>query len=141
MASAIYNSFKKKTMQGLIALDTDTIKIALCTASYTPDIDANVFFSDLTNEVAAGGGYTAGGNAMTSKVVTQDNTNDLAYFDADDASWPSATFTARYAIIYKSTGTPSTSPLIAVIDLGGNKSPSGDTLTIQWATAGVLKIS
>ena len=60
MASALYNSFKKKIMDGSIDLDTDTIKIALCTSSYTPNIDTHDFFDDITNELSTASGYTAG---------------------------------------------------------------------------------
>jgi hypothetical protein len=141
MASVIYNGFKKKIMDGSIDLDTDTIKVALTTSSYAANIDSHVFFSDITNEVT-GTGYSAGGAALANKVVTQDNTNDLAYFDADDASWPTSTISAaRYAIIYKSTGTAATSPLIACVDLGSDQSSSTSTLLIQWDTTGILKLT
>ena len=39
MANVIYNSFKSKIMDGSIDLDTDTIKVALVTSSYTPSQD------------------------------------------------------------------------------------------------------
>src|ERR1700712_569646 len=143
MASALYNSFKKKIMDGSIDLDSDTIKVALCTSTYTPNIDSHAFFSDLTNEVSsAGTNYTAGGTALANKSVNQDNTNDLAYFDADDVSWPSSTIpAARYAVIYKSTGTAGTSPLIGVIDLVTDRSSNGDTLVISWDANGILKLT
>lgn len=141
MASALYNSAKKKLMDGSIDLDTDTIKVALCTSSYTPDIDSHVFFSSITNELPTASGYTAGGASLANKVVTQDNTNDLAYFDADDTSWATSTLTARYAILYKSTGVAGTSPLIGYIDFGVNRSSSSDTFYIQWAATGILQLS
>ena len=63
MADVIYNAFKKNIMNGGIDLDTDTIKVALVTATYTPDQDLHEDFADLTNEVV-GTGYTAGGGAL-----------------------------------------------------------------------------
>ena len=126
-----------------IDLDTDTIKVALCTSSYTPNIDTHDFFDDITNELATASGYTAGGASLANKTLTIDTTNDLCYFDADDTTWSaSGTLTFRYAIIYKSTGTASTSPLIGYIDFVTDRSViNGETLYLQWATTGILKLA
>lgn len=137
MASAVYNSFKKKIADGSIDLDTDTIKVALVTSSYTVDIDVHDFFDDITNEVT-GTGYSAGGATLASKVVTVDNTNDRAYFDADDATWATSTITARGAVIYKSTGVSSTSALICYIDFGSNITSTGATFTLAFNANGIL---
>jgi hypothetical protein len=139
MASVVYNSFKKKIMDGSIDLDTDTIKVALVTSSYSPDIDSHDFFDDVTNEVT-GTGYTAGGATLGSVTVTADNTDDEGVFDAADTTWSSSTITARGAVIYKSTGTDSTSPLIAYIDFGADKSSSSGNFTIQWNSEGILNL-
>lgn len=140
MADVIYNDFKEKIMNGSIDLDTDTIKVALVTSTYTVDQDAHDFFDDITNEVS-GTGYTAGGATLANKAVSQDNTDNEGVFDADDASWTTASFTARAAIIYKSTGAAGTSPLIAYIDFGSDKTVSAGTFTIQWASEGILNLT
>jgi len=112
----------------------DTFKVALLTSSYTPNIDTHTFLSDVTsNEVAAGGGYTSGGVTLTGVAYTYDSTNNRSVLAADDAVWASATFTTRYAVVYKSTGTASTSPLLSYVDFGANQSPSAETFTIAWA--------
>lgn len=141
MASAIYNSFKKKIVDGSnINLSADTIKAALVTSAYTPNIDTHANFSDITNEVV-GTGYTAGGMSLANKSLTIDTVNDKAVFDADDTSWPTSTITARGVILYKSTGVASTSPLIAYIDLVTDKSTTGDTFYLTWASAGILNLT
>lgn len=140
MASVIFNSFKKKIMDGSIDLDTDTIKVALVTSSYTPDQDAHDFFDDVTNEVV-GTGYTAGGASLANKAVTADNTDNEGVFDADDTTWASSTITARAAVLYKSTGTASTSPLICYIDFGSDKSSSAGNFTIAWDAEGILNLN
>lgn len=140
MADVIYNSFKKKIMDGSIDLDTDTIKVALVTSSYTPDQDVHDFFDDITNEVS-GTGYTAGGASLANKAVTQDNTNNKGVFDADDVTWSTSTITARGAVLYKSTGTASTSALICYIDFTSDKSSSGGNFTIQWNASGILTLA
>lgn len=140
MADVIYNSFKKKIMDGSIDLDTDTIKVALVTSSYTPDQDAHDFFDDVTNEVS-GTGYSAGGATLANKAVTQDNTGNKGVFDADDVTWSTSTITARGAVLYKSTGTASTSALICYIDFGSDKSSAGGNFTIQWNASGILTLA
>lgn len=139
--TSFYNSYKKNTLDGSIDLVNDTIKVALCTSSYTPNIDSHSFFSDITNEVSASGTYTAGGFTLGTKSVTQDNTNNEGVFDAADASATSATITARYAIIYKSTGTAGTSPLIAYVDFGENISSIAGTFSILWNSAGIINVA
>lgn len=140
MADVIYNSFKGKIMDGSIDLDTDTIKVALVTDSYTPDQDTHDFFDDVTNEVV-GTGYTAGGASLASKAVTVDTTDNEGVFDANDVSWTTSTITARGAVLYKSTGTASTSALIAYIDFGSDKTSTAGTFTIAWNAEGILNLN
>lgn len=137
-----YNSFKKKVQDGTnIDMDTNTIKVALCTSTYTPVIDTHDFFDDITNEVSDAD-YTAGGVTITTPALTQVDASDLVKFTADTVSWTSLTITnCRYGIIYKSTGTASTSPLIAYIDFGTNLTGTDVTLTITWNASGVYTLA
>jgi hypothetical protein len=138
MASLIYNKGKTEILNGGIDLLNDTIKVALVTSSYTPDKDVHDYFNDITNE-ASGSGYNPENHpSLTNKAITQDDTNDRAEFDADDVTWSAATLTARGAILYKSTGTDSTSTLIAYIDFGEDFSVSDEDFTIIWDSEGIL---
>jgi len=127
-------------MDGSIDLDTDTIKVALVTSSYSPDKDNHDFFDDVQSYEVSGDGYTAGGATLNNKSVTQDNTNDRGVLDADDVTWSNSTITARGAVLYKDTGDPSTSPLICYFDFGEDKSSSDGDFTIQWSADGILYI-
>lgn len=144
MASLIFNKYKQgifdNTTNLRVDLDTDTIKVALVTSSYTPNQDTHDFFDDVTNEVS-GTGYTAGGATLGSPTVTLDTTNDRVDFDAADTSWTTSTITARAAVIYKSTGTASTSPVIAYIDFGSDQVSSAGTFLITWNASGILRIA
>lgn len=140
MASVIYNSFKRDIMNGGIDLDTDTIKVALVTSSYTPNQDTHDNFDDVTNEVS-GTGYSAGGASLANKTVTADTTDDEGVFDADDVTWPTSTITARGAVIYKSTGVASTSKLICYIDFGSDQISSAGDFTIAWNSEGILNLN
>lgn len=119
---------------------SDSIKVMLASSSYVPDQDAHDFVNDVTNEIS-GTGYTAGGAALGSKTVTYVGASNQLQLDASDSQWTSATFTARYAVIYKDTGTASTSPLIAYVDFGADQSVSSGAFTIQWAASGIVTLT
>ncbi len=123
----------------LVDFLTDTIKVALTTSSYTPNQDTHDFFDDVTNEVANGNGYTSGGATLANKTLA--NTNNVVKLDADDTSWTTSTITARRAVIYKDTGTASTSPLLAWVDFGADVSSSSGTFQITWDSAGILTLT
>jgi hypothetical protein len=139
MANVIYNSFKKNIMNGAIDLDTDTIKVALVTSSYTPNADTHEDMADITNEVT-GTGYTAGGATLANKTVTADTTDDEGVFDADDVTWTNSTITARGAVVYKSTGTAANDLLICYFDFGSDKSSSAGNFTITWNSEGIVNL-
>ena len=140
MADVIYNSFKRDIMNGSIDLDTDTIKVALVTSTYTVNQDTHVDFGDITNEVV-GTGYTARGGALDNKTVTVDNTDNEGVFDADDETWSTSTITARGAVIYLDSGTDATSYLICYLDFTTDQSSSAGDFTIQWGTEGILNLN
>lgn len=117
--------------------DADTFKAALTTSTYVPDRDTHDFFNDVTNELPTAGGYTAGGDTLVTSTATYDTATDQVRIDSDDAQWTSSSFTARIAVVYKSTGVASTSPLIIAVDFGGDETVSSGTFTIQWDATGI----
>jgi len=136
----LYGSVFAKLANKEIDLDTDTVKVALCTSAYTPAQDTHDYFNDITNEVT-GTGYTAGGATLASKTVTYTAGTNTFTFDAADTSWASSTITARYAVVYVSTGTAATSPLICYIDFGADVVSSGAAFTITWDAAGIFTLT
>jgi hypothetical protein len=120
---------------------TSTLKVALTTNSYTPNIDTDEVFSDVTNELPTAGGYTAGGQTLTSVTWTYDSANNRMQLDCADPSWSAATFTCRRAVFYKSTGTSSTSPLLSWQDFGADQSPAGVTFNLVVDSTGILRIA
>lgn len=139
MTSTLYNSAKTALLNGGIDLLSDTLKVALVSASYVPDVDTHQYYDDVTDEIS-GTGYTAGGKTLTGKTITQDDANDCARFDAADPTWSVSTFTTRAAVIYIDTGTPATSPLLAYVDFSQDYSQTGEDFTIEWHADGVLTL-
>jgi hypothetical protein len=131
ITQAMCTLFKKDVMLGDQHLDSDTLHIALYTSSAT--LDANTDGYITANEVASGGGYTTGGNALVSTTVEENSTSGV--FDADDPEWTSATFTARGALIYNKTlgdASSNTRGAIAVLDFGGDFTVAGGTFKIVF---------
>jgi len=141
MASGTYNQFKAELMNGTYLLASHTIKAALLDASHAFDADNVGWASVSANEVASGGGYTTGGETLTTPTVQQDDTDDEGVFNSDDVSWASATFSASHAVLYDDTTTSPLDALICSIDFGGSQSVAGGTFTIQWATEGIINIT
>lgn len=100
-----------------IALYTDAATLGATTTAYTT-----------SGEVADGGGYTAGGIALT---ISENPTSGgiVAYLDLTDATWTTTTITARGAVMYQSAaGNPS----VAVLDFGANKTTAGGNFVINF---------
>ena len=107
----------------------NTLKIALYTSSAS--LGATTATYTTSNEVS-GTGYTAGGATLSSQAVAYDSTNQVAYFDAADPAWTTATITARGAIIYNNSKSNAS---IAILDFGSDYTSTAGTFTIQLPSA------
>ncbi len=124
MANALYGKGKEKLLSGAINMSSDTIKAALVSSAYTPNLSTNEFWSDVVANIL----NTAG--TLGSKTVT------LGVFDAADITFTAVTSgsTAKAVVLYKDTGLNSTSPLIAYIDTltGFPLATNGGDIQIIW---------
>ena len=107
----------------------NTLKIALYTSSAS--LGATTATYSNSNEVS-GTGYTAGGATLSSQAVAYDSSNQVAYFDAADPAWTTASITARGALIYNNTKSNAS---IAVLDFGSDYTSTAGTFTIQLPSA------
>lgn len=125
MANALYGKGREGFLLGDIAWDSDDIRAILVdTGTYTVDIDVHDNLDDV-----AGGARIAVSSALTTKTGT------LGVADADDVVFSAVTGVSVEAIVlYKHTGTESTSRLIAYIDTatGLPVTPNGGDITIVW---------
>lgn len=134
MASLVYNSFMRDIAVGNVDCDTDTFKMMLVTSTYTA-AKSHSKRSDVTNEVAAGGGYTAGGNACALTVAATDNVGNKVDISFSVTSWTSATITARAGVIYKSRGGLATADeLVGYVDFLSNITSTNGTFAVTVST-------
>ena len=137
ITQAMCNSFKAEILDEQHDLVADTIKIALYTSSASLDATTTAFTT--SNEIS-GTGYSSGGVELTSRTVGTagaSSSGGTAFFDADDPTWTSASFTARGALIYNSTNS---NKAIAVLNFGGDFTVSSGTFRIVFPAAGANAI-
>ena len=140
ITSSLVNTFKTELLKGLHSFDTsgatpagNVFKIALYSNSTTIDT-TTAAYGGPSNELAATGGYSTGGNTLTNTGVGVSTVT--SFTDFSDTSWTSASFTARGCLIYNSSSVTGLTANAAVcgIDFGGDKTVSSGTFTIQFPT-------
>ena len=133
-----FNAFKADVANGLHALGSDTLKIALSNAA--PSTTADGVFADIA-ELSAGAGYSAGGATVT--VGSSAQTAGVYSLVIQDV-----TFTAsggnigpfRYAVLYNDSA--AADQLIATFDYGTTYTlTDGNTFTIVANASGVIRLA
>lgn len=131
ITQAMCTSFKKALLDGEMDFSSNTAqsyKIALYTSSASLDAATTAYTT--SNEVS-GTGYTAGGNTLTiSTAPTTSGTT--AFLSFGTTTWSTATITARGALIYQTGGS---TPSVAVLDFGGDKTSTAGDFQITFPTA------
>ena len=131
ITQAMCTSFKKALLDGEMDFSSNTAqsyKIALYTSSASLDAATTAYTT--SNEVS-GTGYTAGGNTLTiSTAPTTSGTT--AFLSFGTTTWSTATITARGALIYQAGGS---TPSVAVLDFGGDKTSTAGDFQITFPTA------
>ncbi len=131
MASALYPKGKAHLL-GLatkVDLVADTIKLLLVDTADEVYNAVDEFHSDIT---AAGIVATSG--ALAGKVVTS------GIFDANDITITAVTGdTVEAVVLYKDSGTSSTSPLVAWFDVS-TFTPNGSDVTVVFNASGLFAI-
>lgn len=125
MASGLYAKGREGFLDGSIDWDTNTIKCCLVdTADYTVNLATHDNLDDVPSGARVGTPQTLGTKTVTDGVA-----------DAADVTFTAVTGDPSEAIvIWKDTGTESSSRLIAYIDTGTGLpvTPNGGDITIAW---------
>lgn len=124
MSNALYVKGAEKLLSGSVDLSSATIKAALLKNTYAQNLSTDEFYSDISANVAGTP------QALGSKTVTGGK------FDAADPTFTAVTAgdTLEAVVLYKDTGNPATSPLLAYIDTitGFPLATNGGDITPQW---------
>jgi hypothetical protein len=131
ITQAMCTSFKQALLDGEMDFSSDTAqtyKIALYTSSAS--LDAATAAYTTSNEVS-GTGYSAGGNTLS--ISTNPTTGGTtAFLSFATTTWTTATITAAGALIYQAGGS---TPAVAVLDFGGDKTSTAGDFQITFPTA------
>ena len=123
MANALYDAGRNSFLTGAINFTSDTIKMALVSSSYTPNLSTHDFWNDVSANVV--------GTPQT--LTTKTATAGVA--DCDDVTFTAVAggSTVTYLVLYKDTGSSATSNLIACYDTatGLPITTSGADITIR----------
>ena len=131
ITQAMCTSFKQALLVGEMDFSSDTAqsyKIALYTSSASLDAATTVYTT--SNEVS-GTGYSAGGNTLSIS-TNPTSTGTTAFLSFATTTWSTATITARGALIYQAGGS---TPAVAVLDFGGDKTSTAGDFQITFPTA------
>jgi len=107
MANTLFDKARQRFLEAQLNWMTDTVKVILVdTGAYTPQTAIHEFLSDIPTSARIAGPVTLTAKATTGGAA-----------DAADCTFTSVSGASIEAIVlYKDTGTESTSPLIAYID-------------------------
>lgn len=137
-------SFKKELLEAkhnFLASGGNTFRLALYTnsATFTAATTAYTTGNEISN--TAGSAYVAKGVALTN--INPSASGTTALTDFSDASYSSATFTARGALIFNDTAT--SDPTVLVLDFGADKTATNGTFTVVFpaadATNAIIRIA
>lgn len=105
------------------------IKAALVTAAYTPDIVNDNFLSTIS-------GISGAILSRSANFTTKTNTGGILNADPITFSLVASGSVGKYVVIYRDTGSDSTSELIAIDDTGQNLpvTTNGQDITVQWSS-------
>jgi len=124
MADGLYDAGRDAFLNGDIDWIADTIKVTLVDAAdYTVNLSTDDYYNDVT----------AGGRVAVATLTGKSTAAGVA--DAANVTFSSVTGDVSEAlVIWKDTGTESTSPLIAYIDgaTGLPVTPNGGDITVTW---------
>jgi len=131
ITQAMCTSFKQALLDGEMDFSSDTAqsyKIALYTSSASLDAATTAY---TTSGEVSGTGYTAGGNTLN--ISTNPTTSGTtAFLSFGTTTWSTATITAAGALIYQAGGS---TPAVAVLDFGGDKTSTAGDFQITFPTA------
>lgn len=129
--NTLYDSARQQFLEGNIDWINDTIKCCIVTSAYTLNASLHAHYQDL------------GGAVINSPVTLTSKSTAGGAADAADVTFPAvgAGTVVDAIVVYKDTGSPSTSPLLAYLGnaTGLPITGNGGDIIIVW-DSGVNKI-
>jgi len=145
-AWTFYNDAKKKIGNGTILLDAGIWKMQLATSASNASTTTISIASQITGEIAVAGGYAAGGRTIAGVAWTAAGDPASVKWDATDLVFTASganLSNVKFAVIHTSVGSVTSGHLLVWSRLSTSQFSvtSGNTLTVQFATAGIFTLT
>lgn len=142
----LYNTAKRHIGDGTIDLDSDTFQMSLFGAASNAADATMELIGQLTNEVAAGFGYTTGGKLMTAVTWTVGASASEMRFSAAPVMWPATGGTIsgiRFAVIWANDVVSTERKLLCYCQLETSDIAitSGNSLTVSPSATGIISLN
>lgn len=129
MSSLVYASFAAGLPTGQIKVGISQFKMMLVGAAYMPDRVEHTRRNNVSDEIAASGGYIGGGLAIGSSSSYDPSTNRTG-IEFSGLSLPNSTITAAAGVIYQVETGPETDILICYVNFAGIRITDNSTFTV-----------
>ena len=141
-----YNEAKKKIGSNIIQLDAGIFKMQLHSAASNASTATLSVASEVNTEIAIAGGYVAGGRTLTNVAWTIAGDPASVKWDADDIVFTASGANLsiiKFAVIHNSVDSVTSGHLLCWSRLSASEFSvtSGNTLTVQFATAGIFTLT
>lgn len=137
MDNILFDIFLTSFINGLIHPTSETLMLTLHTDEYVPDRTMTVYDPITTHEIEHNNGYSRGGKSVTNIAMT--SSQEEFAFTANNVVWLGATFSARYAILWRLAD--ETYVPIACYDFGETVTGDGSRFAIEWPGGVLMSIS
>lgn len=141
-----YNEAKKKIGNNVIPLDAGIFKMQLHAAASNASTATLSVASEVNNEIATAGGYADGGKTLAGVAWTIAGDPSSVKFDATDLVFTASGANLsiiKFAVIHNSINSITSGHLLCWSRLSTSQFSvtDGNTLTIQFATAGIFTLT
>ena len=145
-AWTVYNLAKKKIGNGSIPLNSTVFRLSLFTSASNAATATLGIISSVTNELSEGNGYSSSGKALTGEVWTVGASAGQYKFDCDDVIFTATggnIANIKHAVMWLSAASANGRHLLCRSQLSTSQFTlsSGNTLTLQMASTGVLTLA
>lgn len=133
MANFVFNRGIAELFKGDTDLDVADLRVLLLKSSASPNRDHNVVADIVAGSAEISvSGYAR--QALTGETVTEDDTNDQVYLDANDPTFTALATgeTVGWGALFRHTGNDATAPCLAAYDVADTPT-NGTDMTLQFA--------
>lgn len=128
----------EQAYKGGIVVGTDTFSLAFMSTSYTPDAVNEEYWSDISANIASGTTV----RTLSGVSIIIDGANSRIAFDANNVSETPVTTSTNKFVLFKNTGTPTTSTLVGCFDITeGTLNVTGGEVAVNFSANGIFGIS